>query len=102
MRRGRVLVKELVEPDALAASVEAVLSGTSVNQRDPEALEPSKGAGSTTLSSDIDVNLKGNHTELAVALFNSRFRKPKKLSAHTCAGIAEAHQVLAVLVQSIA
>ena len=33
-----------------------------------------KAAGSTTLTSDIDVNLKGNKTELAVAVFNRLFK----------------------------
>jgi hypothetical protein len=50
--------------------------------RDPNALLDSTGAGSTTLSSDIDVNLKGNHTELAVALFNERFKRSERLPEH--------------------
>ena len=33
-----------------------------------------KAAGSTTLTSDFDVNLKGNKTELAVAVFNRLFK----------------------------
>ncbi len=47
-------------------------------QRTRAALEPGKlkdwkAAGSTTLTSDIDVNLKGNGTEDAVREFNSQF-----------------------------
>jgi hypothetical protein len=41
------------------------------------ALLPSTGAGSATLTSDIDVNLKGAHTELAVAAFNTVFKNPR-------------------------
>lgn len=51
-------------------------------EKDAKALLPSKGAGSATLSSDIDVNLKGNHTELAVPLFNERFRQSRRLPQH--------------------
>ena len=47
-------------------------------QADPtigrEGLTEWKAAGSTTLTSDIDVNLKGNKTELAVAVFNRLFK----------------------------
>jgi hypothetical protein len=43
------------------------------------ALKKSGSAGSTTLTSDIDVNLKGAQTELAVALFNARFRRSTSL-----------------------
>ena len=39
-----------------------------------EGLTEWKAAGSTTLTSDIDVNLKGNKTELAVAVFNRLFK----------------------------
>jgi hypothetical protein len=45
-------------------------------QKGQGALLPSKGAGSETLTSDIDVNLKGAHTELAVAAFNRHFKEP--------------------------
>ena len=48
-------------------------------QADPligkEGLEEWKAAGSTTLTSDIDVNLKGNKTELAVGVFNRLFKE---------------------------
>lgn len=47
-------------------------------QRDPaigkDGLTEWKAAGSTTLTSDIDVNLKGNKTELAVEKFNTLFK----------------------------
>lgn len=39
-----------------------------------EGLEEWKEAGSTTLTSDIDVNLKGKETERAVAVFNKLFK----------------------------
>ena len=39
-----------------------------------EGLSDWKAAGSTTLTSDIDVNLKGSRTELAVGVFNRLFR----------------------------
>lgn len=46
-------------------------------QADPEigtqGLTEWKSAGSTTLTSDIDVNLKGSKTEQAVAVFNRKF-----------------------------
>jgi hypothetical protein len=42
---------------------------------DPEGLKEWKAAGSTSLTSDIDVNLKGNHTELAVKVFNETFKE---------------------------
>jgi hypothetical protein len=63
--------------------LEEVQAELNARQNDQKALTASKGAGSATLSSDIDVNLKGNHTELAVPLFNERFRNPKTLSGHT-------------------
>ena len=48
-------------------------------QKDPrigeKGLSKWASAGSTTLTSDIDVNLKGEKTELAVAVFNELFRK---------------------------
>jgi hypothetical protein len=48
-------------------------------QSDPrigaEGLEEWKAAGSTTMTSDIDVNLKGKQTEKAVAVFNELFKK---------------------------
>jgi hypothetical protein len=48
-------------------------------QKDPtigaEGLSDWKAAGSTTLTSDIDVNLKGSRTELAVAMFNKKFKE---------------------------
>jgi hypothetical protein len=40
-----------------------------------EGLSDWKVAGSTTLTSDIDVNLKGKKTEAAVAVFNRKFRE---------------------------
>ncbi len=42
---------------------------------DPEGLKEWKAAGSTSLTSDIDVNLKGNQTELAVKVFNETFKE---------------------------
>ena len=60
-----------------------VMAELNARKRDPAALKPSKGAGSATLSSDIDVNLKGNDTELAVPLFNERFKNSQRLSGHT-------------------
>ena len=39
-----------------------------------EGLSEWAAAGSTTLTSDIDVNLKGNKTEQAVAVFNRLFK----------------------------
>lgn len=48
-------------------------------QADPdigkEGLSDWKAAGSTTLTSDIDVNLKGSKTELAVGKFNQKFKE---------------------------
>lgn len=52
-------------------------------QKGEGALLPSKGAGSETLTSDIDVNLKGAHTELAVAAFNRHFKAPAALPNQT-------------------
>ncbi len=40
-----------------------------------EGLSDWKAAGSTTLTSDIDVNLKGTKTELAVGRFNQKFKE---------------------------
>ena len=42
---------------------------------DPDGLKKWSAAGSETLTSDIDVNLKGNHTELAVRIFNQLFQE---------------------------
>lgn len=42
---------------------------------DKKGLENWPAAGSTTLTSDIDVNLKGTQTELAVKIFNEEFKK---------------------------
>lgn len=51
---------------------------------DAGALDPArtKAAGSRTLTSDIDVNLKGNQTEAAVAVFNDLFKQNDELPAH--------------------
>jgi hypothetical protein len=62
--------------------LEEVRGELATRTADAEALKASGGAGSVTLSSDIDVNLKGNHTELAVPLFNERFRASSRLPAH--------------------
>ena len=43
---------------------------------EPDRLKESKSEGSKTLTSDIDVNLKGTHTEYAVPLFNATFKTP--------------------------
>ena len=50
----------------------------------PGGLDPekTKSAGSTTLTSDIDVNLKGNRTEAAVAVFNRLFKRNDALPGH--------------------
>ncbi|MFM2248376.1 MAG: hypothetical protein RL071_4451 [Pseudomonadota bacterium] len=42
-----------------------------------DALKEWAAAGSTTLTSDIDVNLKGAATELAVPAFNTEFKKAR-------------------------
>ncbi|MBL8614052.1 MAG: hypothetical protein JNM72_00440 [Deltaproteobacteria bacterium] len=42
-----------------------------------DALKEWAAAGSTTLTSDIDVNLKGAATELAVPAFNAEFKAPR-------------------------
>lgn len=42
-----------------------------------DALKEWASAGSTTLTSDIDVNLKGAATELAVPAFNAEFKKAR-------------------------
>jgi hypothetical protein len=47
-----------------------------LEKQTPGALLASKGAGSETLTSDIDVNLKGSRTEMAVAAFNTAFKNP--------------------------
>jgi len=41
----------------------------------PKGLEKWPSAGSTTLTSDIDVNLKGERTEVAVEVFNELFKQ---------------------------
>src|SRR4051812_36174991 len=50
-----------------------------LTQADPaigkEGLSDWKAAGSTTLTSDIDVNLKGTKTEMAVGKFNAKFKE---------------------------
>lgn len=46
-----------------------------VNKDVPDGLEDWKAAGSDSLTSDIDVNLKGNATERAVAVFNEEFKR---------------------------
>ena len=43
--------------------------------KNPKGLEKWPSAGSTTLTSDIDVNLKGERTEVAVEVFNELFKK---------------------------
>lgn len=43
--------------------------------KDAEGLKKWAAAGSETLTSDIDVNLKGTQTELAVKVFNEEFKK---------------------------
>jgi len=43
--------------------------------KNERGLKKWKAAGSTTLTSDIDVNLKGEETELAVGIFNEEFKK---------------------------
>ncbi|MBD2542506.1 hypothetical protein [Planktothricoides raciborskii] len=50
---------------------------TRVNQltTDENGLKNWSAAGSETLTSDIDVNLKGTETELAVKIFNEEFKK---------------------------
>ena len=52
---------------------------------DPVALNAAKSGskGSTTLTSDVDVNLKGNRTEDAVAVFNDLFRANASLPSQT-------------------
>jgi hypothetical protein len=42
---------------------------------DPNGLKNWNAAGSASLTSDIDVNLKGTHTELAVKIFNETFKE---------------------------
>ncbi|SFM29899.1 hypothetical protein SAMN03159341_12517 [Paenibacillus sp. 1_12] len=44
-------------------------------KNDAKGLDKWAAAGSTTLTSDIDVNLKGNHTEYAVQVYNQLFKK---------------------------
>jgi hypothetical protein len=45
------------------------------HKKDPNGLKKWSAAGSAGLTSDIDVNLKGTHTEYAVKIFNEEFRK---------------------------
>lgn len=45
------------------------------DKKDPKGLEEWAAAGSTGLTSDIDVNLKGTQTEYAVKIFNELFRR---------------------------
>ena len=47
---------------------------TEVNQTNDQGLTHWFAAGSTTLTSDIDVNLKGERTEKAVKVFNKKFK----------------------------
>lgn len=55
-----------------------------LGEQDKKALDPdrSKGGGSDSLTSDIDVNLKGTTTEMAVAKFNQAFKRPKSVPGH--------------------
>lgn len=45
------------------------------DKSDPKGLDKWAAAGSTTLTSDIDVNLKGTHTEYAVKIYNKLFKQ---------------------------
>ncbi len=58
---------------------DVVLNRTAVrvnaHKKDPNGLKKWSAAGSAGLTSDIDVNLKGTHTEYAVKIFNEEFRK---------------------------
>lgn len=77
----RALMKKLIEyrqwhHQEILKQVSAELAEQT---KTPEALKKSGGAGSTALSSDIDVNLKGTRTEMAVAAFNTAFKNPKTL-----------------------
>lgn len=77
----RALMKKLIEyrqwhHQEILKEVSADLAQQT---KTPEALKKSGGAGSTALSSDIDVNLKGTRTEMAVAAFNTAFKSSNTL-----------------------
>ena len=58
-----------------AEVLQATQKEVTVRTENPKGLEKWPSAGSTTLTSDIDVNLKGERTEVAVEVFNELFKK---------------------------
>jgi hypothetical protein len=54
--------------------LKATQAVVNAEKNDPKGLEKWPSAGSTTLTSDIDVNLKGTHTEYAVGVYNRLFK----------------------------
>lgn len=72
----RALMQKLLEFRQWHHQFILELTRQEINERyGNNALLPSKGGGSDTLTSDIDVNLKGTHTEEAVKVFNRLFKE---------------------------